>query len=139
METEYQTIPCPDEDPNCGILHQVSVNKAETEKEPMNNPQMAIDQIMDSFDFAQVYRCMKLLNWKWSIENETPNRVPFEAEIRSHARQLLKMCISDFQLNPENTGVSAGGFYACLYPAKDEGTNSTLELAFTLESQEVNL
>ena len=67
----------------------------------------AIESIMDNFNFDDVHKVMTYLNWEWA---GTENGVPTKSELRSQARQLIKMAIKD------KTRVSTGGFEADYLP-----------------------
>ena len=45
---------------------------------------LAIDDIMDNFDFHKVHRVMEFMNWQWSGEV-----VPSVSEMRKEARRLV--------------------------------------------------
>ena len=79
----------------------------------MKTSQEKIDEIMDWFDFAEVEKTMKSLNWTWPDSTEPPS----EREIRQFARNLLKKVVDkkvskgDFQYLTEIGGFRASKFF----------------------------
>lgn len=69
--------------------------------------QEQIDQIMDTFDFAEVKRCMKAVGWTW--DSDEP---PDEMELRRKARELLKQCATEGSKSRCTCSTSNGGFTA---------------------------
>ena len=87
--------------------------------------QKAIDAIMDSFDFSQVAKCMKALNWGWG-----PRKiVPDESEIRQSARQRMRSACSEHNKEKRMVYVNSGGFVATC-------DHDSLRLAFEIEDRD---
>ena len=78
--------------------------------------QEQIDDIMDSFDFDAVSKCMVILEWGWASENGVDiKKVPNIFEIKKEARRLLRSV---------NVGsIQTGGFKVAI----DEDNCLTLE------------
>ena len=78
--------------------------------------QEQIDDIMDSFDFDAVSKCMAILEWGWASENGVDiKKVPDIFEIKKEARRLLRSV---------NVGsIETGGFKVSI----DEDNCLTLE------------
>lgn len=65
--------------------------------------EIAINDIMNNFDFSQVWRTMSALDWGWG----SPPKVPSVEDIRATARELLTRVTSG-----ETVSLSTGGFGA---------------------------
>jgi hypothetical protein len=61
-----------------------------------------IDNIMDTFDFAEVAEIMAAIDWKWGEDRHTPD----EPELRASARKSLRALLDD------NSLCNSGGFTA---------------------------
>jgi hypothetical protein len=85
--------------------------------------QIAIDNIMDAFDFAKVQKTMRLLNWTWATDHG--KEVPDETELRMEARRLLKEAIA------HKTIIATGGFWAEYKEWKDGSVNLSLKFVVT--------
>ena len=81
---------------------------------------LAIDDIMDNFDFHKVHRVMEFMNWQWRGEG-----VPSVSEMRKEARRLLLSSMKD------SGQASTGGFLATY--EEYEKVGGVLELKFVIE------
>lgn len=94
-----------------------------TERKILKDSQVAIDEVMDWFDFSKVATAMAALNWTWH------SKIPQEPEIRKTARILLNKVLGDSR---EESHYATGGLAAT---KKDD----MLTLEFVLTDWEVDL
>ena len=67
-----------------------------------------IDEILDEFNFQDVHRAMKALNWTWYGSDDSPSI----GDLRRQSRKLLQELLKD-----NNQCVGTGGLFAY----KEEG------------------
>src|ERR1700761_8877249 len=87
-----------------------------------------IEVIMNEFDFDSVYRCMILMDWKYSVPGTVGDlELPTFEYLKKSARQYLDMVVSQYKLGQVLDGFGSGGFRA--------GINEygELTLAFVIE------
>ena len=82
-----------------------------------------INEIMDYFDFAEVAKTMKALNWCWYPSTEAPN----EPEIRTFARNQLTSFVKMIEEDKDTSYVCCGGFKSSVH-------NGFLKLEFVVSS-----
>ena len=73
----------------------------------------ATDEIMERFDFDEVYKAMKCLRREWA-HKDGGMRVPSLVEIKTNARDLLERIERDYKNKPDrgHGSTSTGGFEA---------------------------
>jgi hypothetical protein len=110
------------------------LNEDEVEKEPLDK---MIDEIMDEFNFATVYKTMVALDWKWA---SSKNYIPSMDELRAEAERLLRDA-ADVRLNMWQDEdwkspiiCSTGGFSAAAWCNEDKTKITRLELEFIVSS-----
>jgi hypothetical protein len=79
-----------------------------------------IEEIMDEFDFEQVHKVMKFLDWRWLEDVNSEGGVPSISDLRKSSRKLLKEASG-----MKNVKISTGGFLA-------ENNGNYLTLRFVL-------
>jgi hypothetical protein len=80
--------------------------------------QEKIDDIMDNFNFSRVKMIMQTLDWKWATEKEMA--VPSEPLLRSKARSLLKLVLSEIKsIEKKEHVIATGGFEAWAFKDDD--------------------
>lgn len=92
--------------------------------------QELIDECMDWFDFEQVHRAMKALNWTWG--NHPPDggfHLPCIGELRETARECLKDASDKALATGNRCSDGTGGFEASAEPGR-------VELRFVLSAWE---
>ena len=92
-------------------------------------------EILDHFDFANVYKVMQFLEWKWfDAASADGSGVPELHEIRKKARYLLRQAANKLLLEkelPEFT-VATGGLKATAY--RDSNADTIyFQLEFVVE------
>ena len=70
--------------------------------------------ILNSFNFHRVHKNMKMLNWKWYIEDSGETRVPYEIEIRTKASEILMRLLEEKELGKKDFIISTGGLKGIL-------------------------
>ena len=65
-----------------------------------------IENIMKHFDFAEVHRCMTLMNWTWAPERQVPSITRMKKIARALLRYVSTMLAGSM--------VSTGGFAATM-------------------------
>jgi len=70
------------------------------------------NEIMENFDFDQVYHYMKTVKWTW-YDGEEENGVPSVDQIKRLARSLLTSLVHN---SDSCHSVSTGGFQALKFP-----------------------
>ena len=92
-------------------------------------------EILDHFDFANVYKVMQFLEWKWfDAASADGSGVPELHEIRKKARYLLRQAANKLLLEkelPEFT-VATGGLKATAYRDSNADT-MYFQLEFVVE------
>jgi hypothetical protein len=86
---------------------------------------VAVNNIMDWFDFTKVLRVMKILRWKWV---DAIDDIPSEGEIREFARGLLIRSVE------ERISIGSGGFQVT-----NVHNNSFLKLEFIVSEWETTV
>ena len=95
-----------------------------------------IDNIMDEFNFARVYKAMVALDWKWA---SSKNYVPSMDDLRETAESLLRGAaesrLGDYKGEHWELGIinGTGGFQATAYCDEDKTKIIALDLSFVLE------
>lgn len=84
---------------------------------------VAVNNIMDWFDFSKVEKTMKVLRWKWATAIDG---IPCEGEIREMARELLIKSIEG------RVSTGSGGFQVTY-----DHNDSFLKLEFIVSEWEV--
>ena len=108
------------------------LNKDEVEKDPLGK---MIDEIMDEFNFATVYKTMVALDWKWA---SSKNYIPSMDELRDQAIYLLrgaaKARLGDYKDTHWELGVihGTGGFQATAFCDKNKTRITGLDLKFVV-------
>ena len=69
-----------------------------------------IENIMKHFDFAEVHRCMTLMNWTWAPERQVPSITRMKKTVRESLREVSTM--------PAGWMISSGGFTATMIAEK---------------------
>lgn len=87
---------------------------------------LAIDEVMDEFDFEEVERHMKTVNWGWSAptpEDEWNLEIPDLSTIKAACRKLLVNAFTAVTMNKEDGHdydgpcySSCGGFTVYAWP-----------------------
>ena len=87
---------------------------------------LAIDEVMDTFDFEKVAKHMKAVNWGWSAptpEDEWNLEIPQIHEIKAACRRLLVNAFTSVTMNKEDGHnyngpcfSSSGGFTVYAWP-----------------------
>jgi hypothetical protein len=110
------------------------LNEDKVEKEPLDK---MIDEIMDEFNFATVYKTMVALDWKWA---SSKNYIPSMDELRAEAERLLRD-VADVRLNMWQDEdwkspiiCSTGGFSAAAWCNEDKTKIRRLNLEFIVSS-----
>lgn len=91
-----------------------------------NRQRLAIDEVMDTFEFGKVEKHMKHVNWGWAAptpENEWNLEIPDEYELKASLRRLLVHTYTSMTINKEaDPDVSSpcwsscGGFTVYVWP-----------------------
>lgn len=101
-----------------------------------------IDNIMEEFNFAKVYKAMIALNWKWLDAKEG---TPTLDELRKEAKYLLKRAaeLRLGTLSDEHWEVGiaccTGGFQAKAYCDEDKTKITSLDLKFIVTEWDTDL
>lgn len=83
---------------------------------------------MDNFDFEKVHRVMKLLNWKWALDNDTPS-IP---QLRKHVRDQMSRIYGTNIFR-----IESGGFVTTYrFGTDQDGEWDYFDVAFVLTSWE---
>jgi hypothetical protein len=93
-----------------------------------------IDEIMDSFDFAQVEQMMRATDWKWRTEEDAQEmELPDERRLRRAAREMLR------EAARTRCGSSMGGFTVLYQSGMDDDERRPfvyIRLYFGLDSHD---
>lgn len=87
---------------------------------------LAIDEVMDTFEFGKVEKHMKHVNWGWAKptpEDEWNLEIPDEYELKASLRRLLVNAYTSMTMNKEEdpnvsgpSWSSCGGFTVYVWP-----------------------
>jgi hypothetical protein len=103
-----------------------------------------VDEIMDEFNFAQVFRAMDALEWKWATVNGGKG-TPSIDHLRETAERLLRSAaesrLDRFKDEHWELGIinATGGFQATAYCDKDKTKITSLNLQFVVTEWNVDL
>ena len=86
---------------------------------------VALDKLLNNFDFETVHNYMKMKNWEWYNSETRSMQVPSLHEIKETAAYVLR------QSYKINGSVQTGGFVATCRPTK---TGKLMELFFSIAS-----
>ena len=116
-------------------LLSILLDKNGDEKEPVDK---MIDEIMDEFNFAAVYKAMVALDWKWAVTSN--NNVPTMDELRKEAERLLRdaadIRLDMFRDEPWESPIfcNTGGFSAAAWCNEDKTKITRLDLDFIVST-----
>lgn len=71
---------------------------------------LQVEVIMQDFDFENVHRIMKFLNWKWATSDGM--KVPSIENMKKTAQELLDDVVEESAKTPEHNYIETGGFRA---------------------------
>jgi len=86
---------------------------------------------LDNVDFKKIHKAMDALNWRWADVDRTPTI----EEMKSNCDVLMISCLSQLNVNRDNTQLfaSTGGFVVRLF--KDTTNNCwEVEISFEVSS-----
>ena len=96
------------------------LNKDEVKKEPLEK---MVDEILDEFNFARVYKAMEAVDWKWATVNggkSTPNIDDLRETAERLLRGAAKSRLGDYKDSHWELGIinGTGGFQATAYRSR---------------------
>jgi hypothetical protein len=128
------------------ILHTLFGKLLEEPKQKiyMDPVNQMVDEILDEFNFAQVFRAMDALDWKWATVNGgkgTPNIDDLRTEAERLLRGAAKSRLGDYKDSHWELGIinATGGFQATAYCNEDKTEITALSLQFVVTEWDVEI
>jgi hypothetical protein len=120
------------------------LNKMAAEPTPFDPTEAMIDEIMEEFNFAKVFRAMDALDWKWGTFSGDKG-TPSVDDLRKTAEYLLrgaaKSRLGDSKDSHWELGIinATGGFQATAYCDEDKTKITALSLQFVVTEWNVDI
>ena len=105
----------------------------ETSVANLGRAYMAVDEIIEKFDFDKVIKVMDALDWKWMIHSSNEFRCPTIDEMKIQIHVLFNSSISWMDRIDKATSGS-GGFNAICEKCKDSSFGYKLSIEFVATS-----
>jgi len=105
----------------------------ETSAPNLGRAYMAVDDVIEKFDFSRVEKVMDALDWKWMIHFSNEFRRPTVDEMRIQIHVLFNSSISWMDRVDKATSGS-GGFNTTCEKCKDSSFGYKLTIEFTAVS-----
>lgn len=93
--------------------------KMETSTPSLGAAYMAVDDLIEKFDFDRVVKVMKALDWKWMIHSSNEFRQPTIDEMKIQIQILFNSSISRMDRIDEASSGSGGFVATCKKSASD--------------------
>lgn len=101
----------------------------ETSAPSLGAAYMAVDDLINKFNFDRVVKVMDVLDWKWMIHSSNEFRRPTVDEMKIQIHVLFNSCIS-WMDRTDRASSSSGGFVATCKKLKSDYGSYELKLEF---------